>query len=114
VLGVEVDTDSFQALLPPYILCKHASVRPRFSRAPADVPLIGPQPMPQFLRTALFLILSFYSCTHTYKNDEEMIVQNDNIGGHINIITGKYSGFSVPPPLPSYCYMYFGTELWFV
>jgi hypothetical protein len=48
------------------------------------------------------------------RNDEEMIVQNDSIGGHINIITGKYAGFFVPPPLPSYCYMYFGTELWFV
>ena len=33
--------------------CKRASARPRFSRAPADVPLIGPQPMPRFLRTAL-------------------------------------------------------------
>jgi hypothetical protein len=33
--------------------CKRASARPRFSRAPADVSLIGPQPMPQFLRTAL-------------------------------------------------------------
>jgi hypothetical protein len=36
-----------------------------------------------------------------------MIVQNDSIAGHINIITVKYAGFSVPPPLPSYCYMYF-------
>jgi hypothetical protein len=66
------------------------------------------------LNWAAFLILWFYSCTHSYKNDKEMIVQNDSIGGHINIITGKYAGFFVPPPLPSYCYMYFGTELWFV
>jgi hypothetical protein len=46
-----------------------------------------------------------------------MIIQNDSIGGHINIITGKYAKFFLffaPPPLPSYCYMYFGTELWFV
>jgi hypothetical protein len=27
------------------------------------------------------------------KNDEEMIVQNDSMGGHINIITGKYAKF---------------------
>jgi hypothetical protein len=52
-VGKPIDTDFFQALLPPYILCKRASARLRFSRAPPDVPLIGPQPMPQFLRTAL-------------------------------------------------------------
>jgi hypothetical protein len=47
-----IDTDFFQALLPPYILCKRASARPRFSCALADVPLIGPHPMPRFLQTA--------------------------------------------------------------
>jgi hypothetical protein len=45
-----------------------------------------------------FLILWFYSCTHSYKNDEELIVQNDSIGGHINIITGKYAKF--------FCFLY--------
>jgi hypothetical protein len=37
-----------------------------------------------------FLILWFYSCTHSYKNDKELIDQNDSIGGHINIITGRF------------------------
>jgi hypothetical protein len=43
---------------------------------------------------------------------KRMIVQNDSIGGHRNIITGKYTGFFVfvPPPLPSYCYMFIGAE----
>jgi hypothetical protein len=41
---------------------------------------------------------------------KRMIVQNDSIGGHRNIITGKYAGFFVPPPLPSYCYLFIGTE----
>jgi hypothetical protein len=52
-VGKPINTDFFQALLSPYILCKRVSARPRFSRAPADVPLIGLQSMPQFLQTAL-------------------------------------------------------------
>jgi hypothetical protein len=48
--------------------CKRVSARPRFSRAPADVPLIGPQHMPRFLRTALGTIahrclLPFFLCS---------------------------------------------------
>jgi hypothetical protein len=41
---------------------------------------------------------------------KKMIVQNDSIGGHRSIITGAYTGFFVPPPLPSYCFMFIGTE----
>jgi hypothetical protein len=63
---------------------------------------------------AFFESYGFIHVHIVIQNDEEMIVQNDSIGGHINIITGKYAGFFVPPPLPSYCYMYFGTELGFV
>jgi hypothetical protein len=43
----------------------------------------------------------------------KMIVLNDSIGGHIHIIR-KVFLFLVPPPLPSYCCIYFGTELWLV
>jgi hypothetical protein len=47
--------------------CKRASAWPRFSRAPADVPLIGPQPMTWFLRTVLGTtahrcLLPFFLC----------------------------------------------------
>jgi uncharacterized membrane protein YozB (DUF420 family) len=46
----------------------------------------------------VFLILWFYSCTHSYKNDEKKIVLNDSIGGHIHIINGKYA--------KSFCFLY--------
>jgi hypothetical protein len=63
----------------------------------------------------IFLILWFYSCTHNYKNDKELIVQNDSIGGHINIITGKYAWFLF---LCRHRFLaivtcVIGTELWF-
>jgi hypothetical protein len=48
--------------------CKRASARLRFSCARADVPLIGPKPMPWFLRTALGptahrCLLLFFLCS---------------------------------------------------
>jgi hypothetical protein len=45
-----------------------------------------------------YLILWFYSCTHSYKNDEKKIVLNDSIGGHIHIINGKYAKY--------FCFLY--------
>jgi hypothetical protein len=40
----------------------------------------------------------------------KIIVQTDSIGGHKSILTGIYAWFFVPPPLPSYSYMFIGTE----
>jgi hypothetical protein len=60
---------------------------------------------------AYFLNLMVLFNVHiVMKMMKRMIVQNDSIGGHRNIITGKYAGFFVPPPLPSYCYMFIGAE----
>jgi hypothetical protein len=39
----------------------------------------------------------------------KFIVLNDSIGGHIHIIRDVC--FFLNPPLPSYCFIYFGTEL---
>jgi hypothetical protein len=61
--------------------------------------------------TLLFFNLMVLFNVHiVMKMMKRMIVQNDSIGGHRNIITGKYAEFFVPPPLPSYCHMFIGAE----
>jgi hypothetical protein len=86
-----------------------AALALNLSAALGTAPMLVPD-APNGTVGTFFESYGFIQCTHNYRNNEKMIVQNDSMGGHRNIITGKYAGFFVPPPLPSYCYMYFGTE----